>query len=193
MMVHGVTPILNVSDMDASFAWFAKLGWKELWRWGDPTGFGAVGSGPCEIFMCRGGQGGRGKGDNTSTFATFEDETQDKGCWMSWWVEDVDAVVKQAVDAGATVTMEVADQFSKRGEAIENELERAGYLERVPDPTDARARLIRVAERGARVVALAAEEVEKVEAEWAEHLGAEDTIALRRALAKLRTITDPYV
>ena len=58
MIVHGVTPILNVSDMDASFAWFAKLGWKELWRWGDPTGFGAVGSGPCEIFMCRGGQRG---------------------------------------------------------------------------------------------------------------------------------------
>ena len=24
MIVHGVTPILNVSDMDASFAWFAK-------------------------------------------------------------------------------------------------------------------------------------------------------------------------
>lgn len=74
-----------------------------------------------------------------------------------------------------------------------NELERAGYLERVPDPTDARARLIRVAERGARVVALAAEEVEKVEAEWAEHLGAEETIVLRRTLAKLRTVTDPYV
>ena len=27
------------------------------------------------------------------------------------YVEDVDAVVKQAVDAGATVTMEVSDQF----------------------------------------------------------------------------------
>ena len=27
------------------------------------------------------------------------------------YVEDVDAVVKQAVDAGATVTMEIADQF----------------------------------------------------------------------------------
>src|SRR5437588_12085417 len=91
MIVHGVTPILNVSDMDASFAWFAKLGWKELWRWGDPTGFGAIGSGPCEIFMCRGGQGGRGKGKNTSTFESFEDETEDKGCWMSRWVHDVDA------------------------------------------------------------------------------------------------------
>ena len=27
------------------------------------------------------------------------------------YVEDVDAVVKEAVDAGATITMEVADQF----------------------------------------------------------------------------------
>jgi PhnB protein len=27
------------------------------------------------------------------------------------YVEDVDAVVKQAVEAGATITMEVADQF----------------------------------------------------------------------------------
>src|SRR2546425_7631993 len=109
MIVHGVTPILNVSDMDASFAWFAKLGWKELWRWGDPTGFGAVGSGPCEIFMCRGGQGGRGKGKNTSTFARFEDETQDKGCWMSWWVEDVDAVYEQCVTQGIEVTWPPTD------------------------------------------------------------------------------------
>src|SRR5437773_4479946 len=59
MIVHGVTPILNVSDMDASFAWFAKLGWKELWRWGDPTGFGAVGSGPCEIYVSRRPRGTR--------------------------------------------------------------------------------------------------------------------------------------
>ena len=109
MIVHGVTPILNVSDMDASFAWFAKLGWKELWRWGDPTGFGAVGSGPCEIFMCRGGQGGQGKGMNTSTFATFEDETQDKGCWMSWWVEDVDAVYQECLKRGIEVTWPPTD------------------------------------------------------------------------------------
>jgi catechol 2,3-dioxygenase-like lactoylglutathione lyase family enzyme len=109
MIVHQVTPILNVSDMDASFAWFAKLGWKELWRWGDPTGFGAVGSGPCEIFMCRGGQGGCGRGTNTSTFATFEDETQDKGCWMSWWVEDVDAVYEECVKQGVEVTWPPTD------------------------------------------------------------------------------------
>ena len=32
-------------------------------------------------------------------------------CGVFMYVEDVDATVKQAVDAGATVTMEVADQF----------------------------------------------------------------------------------
>src|SRR5438105_15310618 len=89
MIVHGVTPILNVSDMDASFAWFAKLGCKELWRWGDPTGFGAIGSGACEIFMCRGGQGGRGKGEDTSACASCQDETQEQGCRMSCCVEGV--------------------------------------------------------------------------------------------------------
>src|SRR5437773_447232 len=59
--------------------------------------------------MCRGGQGGRGKGKNTSTFASFEDETQDKGCWMSWWVEDVDAVYEECVKQGVEVTWPPTD------------------------------------------------------------------------------------
>src|SRR5216684_555535 len=45
MNAKGVTPILNVSDMAASFAWFAKRGWRKLWDWGTPPTFGAVGSG----------------------------------------------------------------------------------------------------------------------------------------------------
>ena len=32
-----------------------------------------------------------------------------------------------------------------------DQLERAGYVERVPDPDDARARLVKVAERGRRL------------------------------------------
>jgi DNA-binding MarR family transcriptional regulator len=73
-----------------------------------------------------------------------------------------------------------------------NQLERAGYVERVPDPTDARARLIRMSERAARAVPLAAAAVEAVEAEWAEHLGAQRTRQLRQALTRLREITDPF-
>jgi catechol 2,3-dioxygenase-like lactoylglutathione lyase family enzyme len=103
MLVHALTPILNVSDIDASFAWFAKLGWRELWRWGDPTGFGAVKSGMSGIFLCHDGQGGRGKGSNTSTFGAPDGEQADKGCWMSWWVEDVDACHAECLAAGIEV------------------------------------------------------------------------------------------
>jgi DNA-binding MarR family transcriptional regulator len=73
-----------------------------------------------------------------------------------------------------------------------DQLERAGYVERVPDPRDARAKLIRLAERGQQTTAVAAEAVARVEAEWAEHLGAHRFAQLRRILTQLREITDPY-
>src|SRR5438874_1285316 len=101
MNAKGITPILNVSDMEASFAWFAKWGWRKCWDWGTPPTFGAVGSGECEIFLCRGAQGGRGKGTNTTTFQAEGDETTDKGAWMSVWVEDdVDGVDGGVVHGG---------------------------------------------------------------------------------------------
>jgi hypothetical protein len=36
MNAKNITPILNVSDMAASFAWFGKWGWRKLWDWGTP-------------------------------------------------------------------------------------------------------------------------------------------------------------
>ena len=45
MNVKGVTPILNVSNLEESFAWFEKLGWQKHWDFGDPPTFGAVVSG----------------------------------------------------------------------------------------------------------------------------------------------------
>ena len=71
-------------------------------------------------------------------------------------------------------------------------LERAGYVERVPDPRDARARLVRIAERGHAAVAVARRVEVEVEAEWTAHLGEEATAALRAALTRLREVTDPY-
>ena len=73
-----------------------------------------------------------------------------------------------------------------------DQLERAGYVERVPDPTDARARLVRVAPRGAKAIPLAAAAVAEVEKEWAAHLGARRMSQLRGILTQLREITDPY-
>ena len=73
-----------------------------------------------------------------------------------------------------------------------DQLERAGYVERVPDPEDGRARLVRISERGARSVAASRHVVQQVEAEWASHLGADRMAQLRDILTDLREITDPW-
>jgi DNA-binding MarR family transcriptional regulator len=74
-----------------------------------------------------------------------------------------------------------------------DQLERAGYVRRVPDPTAARARLVQIAPRGAEAVKIARVVEAEVEAEWTRHLGKQATSQLRRALTRLREITDPYM
>lgn len=73
-----------------------------------------------------------------------------------------------------------------------DQLERAGYVERVPDPADGRARLVLVAERGARSVEASRAIVEQVQEEWTDHLGERRMILLREILTDLREITDPW-
>ena len=73
-----------------------------------------------------------------------------------------------------------------------DQLERAGYVERTPDPRDGRARLVRVAGRGEAAVRASAGVVAEVERRWAAHLGARRTAQLRETLLMLREITDPY-
>ena len=73
-----------------------------------------------------------------------------------------------------------------------DQLERAGYVERTPDPRDGRARLVRVAARGAAAVQASMSVVAEVEARWAAYLGETRTAQLREALTMLREITDPY-
>lgn len=109
MKAKGLNPILNVSDMQQSFAWFERLGWEKSWDWGDPPTFGAVCSGECQIFLCLNGQGGRGKSSVTKTFGENGDQTADKGVWMSIWVDDVDAVHRQCVSQGLEVTWPPTD------------------------------------------------------------------------------------
>jgi DNA-binding MarR family transcriptional regulator len=73
-----------------------------------------------------------------------------------------------------------------------DQLERGGYVSREPDPADARARLVRITQRGVAAVAVAREAEAAVEAEWTRHLGKAATAQLRRTLSRLREITDPY-
>jgi catechol 2,3-dioxygenase-like lactoylglutathione lyase family enzyme len=106
MIAKGLTPILNVSDIAASFAWFEKLGWKKGWDWGTPPSFGGVCSGECEIFLCLDGQGGRGKSDLRTT---GEGEVADKGVWMSIWVDDFDSVHDHCLAQGLEITKPLED------------------------------------------------------------------------------------
>jgi DNA-binding MarR family transcriptional regulator len=97
-------------------------------------------------------------------------------------------------DDGMRLTdLAAAAQVTKQTAAfLVGQLERAGYVVRRPDPTDARARLICIAERG-RAAQRAARVVERrVEAEWTRHLGADRMAALRTSLLDLREITDPW-
>lgn len=104
MHAKGLTPILNVSDIQQSFAWFEKLGWNKVWDWGRPPTFGSVSSGGHEIFLCEGGQGGRGRSTSTVTAGPQGDQIGDKGVWMSIWVDDVDAVHHDCLAHGVEVT-----------------------------------------------------------------------------------------
>jgi DNA-binding MarR family transcriptional regulator len=105
------------------------------------------------------------------------------------------ARVFQRIGATGTRLTELAEQAQVTKQTagfLVDQLERAGYVRRVPDPTDARARLVQIADRGAQTIPIAAAVVAEVEAEWTAHLGAARATQLRQALLSLREITDPY-
>jgi predicted lactoylglutathione lyase len=121
MKVESLTPILNVSNIVESFAWFEKLGWQKGWDWGDPPTFGGVCNGNVEIFLCQNGQGSRGgsmpeyKTSETipSGWTSFTGDDEARGVWMSWWVESpaaVDALYQLAIQNGLMVTMPPTDE-----------------------------------------------------------------------------------
>ncbi|MGM1061947.1 MarR family winged helix-turn-helix transcriptional regulator [Saccharothrix sp. Mg75] len=91
-----------------------------------------------------------------------------------------------------TELAEAAQVTKQTAGFLVDRLERAGYVERTPDPTDARARLIRVARRGRAAIPVGLAAVAEVEREWTAHLGRGRMAVLRDALARLREITDPY-
>lgn len=105
------------------------------------------------------------------------------------------ARVFQRIGTSGTRLTELADaaQVTKQTAGfLVDQLERAGYVKRVPDPSDRRARLVTFAPRGRAAVRVAARAVSRIEKEWTDHLGPRRSDQLRAALAALREITDPY-
>jgi len=92
--------------------------------------------------------------------------------------------------AGIAERAQVAKQTAT---ALVDHLERAGYVERLPDPVDGRARLVRLSARGRKAIPVARAEERAIEQEWTQHLGARRMRQLREALELLREITDPYL
>ena len=77
-------------------------------------------------------------------------------------------------------------------EAVE-QLERAGYLERRPDPGDRRARLVFLTARGAAVRSVAVAAGRRVEQRWAGLTSPEEIEAMRTTLQRLLSQLRPVV
>ncbi|MQY11515.1 hypothetical protein SRB5_16340 [Streptomyces sp. RB5] len=73
-----------------------------------------------------------------------------------------------------------------------DQLEKTGYVTRVPDPTDRRARLVRGTAKAWAAKETADAVVAGAEREWEAHLGKRRMKQLREALTLLREITDPW-
>lgn len=65
---------------------------------------------------------------------------------------------------------------------VASDLEARGYVERVPDPNDGRAKIIRLTARGREAQAIGRGLIDDIERDWAQRFGAEQMAALREAL-----------
>jgi catechol 2,3-dioxygenase-like lactoylglutathione lyase family enzyme len=67
-------PILSVRDMSASLEFYTqKLGFKNMWEWGDPATFASISRDGVTIYLAQGDQG-------------------QSGTWLYLVVNDVDAI-----------------------------------------------------------------------------------------------------
>ncbi len=77
--------------------------------------------------------------------------------------------------------------------ALVNGLESAGYVHRVPDPTDGRARLIQLTSRGESGLPCARAAEARIEAEWKARVGTRRMRAFRKTLWELALLADPQL
>jgi DNA-binding MarR family transcriptional regulator len=96
--------------------------------------------------------------------------------------------VFQFIDADGTRVSELAARArmtkQSMGELVAH-LEAGGYVERAPDPTDRRAKLVHLTKRGWEAYPIAREAIAEVEAEWTRRLGETKMRRLRALLGEL--------
>lgn len=114
--------------------------------------------------------------------AGFEDLTRAQGRLLA------------GMDDGGTRLVVLADRAriaKQTALALVDRLVAAGYVERVADPEDGRARLVRLTDRGRDILPVARAEEQRIDEEWAAHLGPARMRELRAALQDLRTVVGP--
>lgn len=96
--------------------------------------------------------------------------------------------VFQAIGPGGTTAVELGQRLgvSKQaaGKMIES-LERAGYLERTPDPSDARRKIVRLTARARDSLDRSARIFDRIRDEWVRRLGADRVRALEDDLRRV--------
>jgi uncharacterized glyoxalase superfamily protein PhnB len=122
MKLTGITPILNVSGVPASIAWFEKLGWTRGFSYNDggmiecaadrneqgPAQFAGICCGNFEVFLCKDGQGSRG-----GAMPKYLGDDDTGGVWMSLWVKtpaEVDEIHALAFKHGIFVSWSPTDE-----------------------------------------------------------------------------------
>ena len=117
---------------------------------------------------------------------------QDAG-FDDWTLAQVRVFQRLAPDGSRLTDLADQAQMSKQSAGVlVDQLERLGYVRRVPDPTDGRARLIVIEERGRRAAEVAMATSTEILAEWKAFLGTRNFALLHQILDQLREITDPY-
>ncbi len=89
------------------------------------------------------------------------------------------------IDPEGTRLTELAERAHMTKQSVgevASDLEQRGYVERVPDPADGRAKIIRLTERGRDAQRTGRDLIDDIEREWAERFGEERIAALRDAL-----------
>jgi DNA-binding MarR family transcriptional regulator len=114
----------------------------------------------------------------------FEDIRPTHGC--------VFRCVKGGGGMRLTEIAERANMTKQSVGEIVDDLAARGYVKRVPDPDDRRAKLICLTERGEEAQAYGLRLFAEVEKRWAERYGAERIAALRETLEEITLVEAPY-
>jgi DNA-binding MarR family transcriptional regulator len=93
-------------------------------------------------------------------------------------------------DGGLRIS-EIAEREGMTKQAIGEHVDRLaafGFVERVPDPADGRAKIVRPTEKGEAALAIGRQAFEEIEAEWGRALGEERIAELRETLEAIRAL-----